>query len=63
MNPLIRLVLLPAMRALGQAPYAGIFRAAELGQIIHAAGFDVLATENHATKGNDSRPYIVARKR
>ena len=26
-------------------------------------GFDILATENHATKGNDNRPYIVARKR
>ncbi|MGF6172653.1 class I SAM-dependent methyltransferase [Ensifer sp. 4252] len=63
MNPLIRLALLPAMRALRMAPYAGIFRAADLGRIIHTADFDVLATENHATKGNDHRPYIVARKR
>ncbi|MCY1378431.1 hypothetical protein D9M69_660680 [compost metagenome] len=62
MNPLIRLALLPAMRALGKAPYAGIFRAADLSQIVRAAGFDIVATENHATKGND-RPYIVARKR
>lgn len=62
MNPLIRLVL-PAMRAIGQAPYAGVFRAAELSREIAAAGFDVLARENHATKGNDNRPYIVARKR
>lgn len=63
MNPLIGLALLPAMRAIGKAPYAGVFRAAELSQHIYAAGFDILATESHATKGNDHRPYIVARKR
>ncbi|HJS45602.1 MAG TPA: class I SAM-dependent methyltransferase [Rhizomicrobium sp.] len=63
MNPLIRLVLLPAMRAIGKAPYVNVFRAAELSELICAAGFDILATENHATKGNDHRPYIVARKR
>lgn len=62
MNPLVRLVL-PPMRAMGMAPYAGVFRAAELSQHIGAAGFDILAAENHATKGNDNRPFIVARKR
>lgn len=63
MNPLIRLVLLPAMRAIGKAPYVSLFRAADLSQHISAAGFDILATESHATKGSDSRPFIVARKR
>ncbi|NTF40478.1 bifunctional 2-polyprenyl-6-hydroxyphenol methylase/3-demethylubiquinol 3-O-methyltransferase UbiG [Rhizobium rhizogenes] len=63
MNPLIRLALLPAMRVIGKAPYAGVFRASELSRQISAAGFDIIATENHATKGNDNRPYIVARKR
>ena len=63
MNPLVRLALLPAMRAIGKAPYAGVFRVSELVEQISAAGFDILATENHATKGNDIRPYIVARKR
>ncbi len=63
MNPLISFALLPAMRAIGKAPYAGVFRVAELGQEICAAGFDILATESRATKGNDNRPYIVARKR
>jgi ubiquinone/menaquinone biosynthesis C-methylase UbiE len=63
MNPLIRLALLPAMRAIGMAPYAGAFRAPELSQHIRTAGFDILATESHATSGNDNRPYIVARKR
>jgi ubiquinone/menaquinone biosynthesis C-methylase UbiE len=63
MNPLIRLALLPAMRAIGKAPYANVFRAAELSQLVSAAGFDILATEVHATKGNEARPYIVARRR
>ncbi|WP_342239014.1 class I SAM-dependent methyltransferase [Inquilinus sp. OTU3971] len=62
MNLLIRLAV-PAMRAIGRAPYAGIFRAVELSRLISAAGFDILATECHATKGNDGRPYIVARKK
>ena len=57
------LVLLPAMRALGKAPHAGIFRQIELRQEITAAGFEILKIENDATKGNDNRPYIVARKR
>ncbi len=63
MNPLIRFALLPAMRAIGKAPYVSVFRAAELSQSISAAGFEISATENHATKGNGARPYIVARKR
>lgn len=61
MNPLIRLAV-PVMRALGQAPYAGVFRASDLTRRISAAGFGILAVENHATKGDDNRPYIVARK-
>jgi len=63
MNPFIRLVLLPAMRTIGRAPYVSLFRVADLSQHICAAGFDILATESHATKGNDNRPFIVARKR
>jgi len=63
MTPLLRLALLPAMRAIGLAPYAGVFRVAELGAHLQAAGFEVLATENHATKGGENRPFIVGRKR
>ena len=63
MNLLIRLVLLPGMRAIGQAPYVSVFRQADLCRLVSAAGFDILTTENHATKGNDRRPFIVARKR
>lgn len=62
MNPLIRLALLPVMRATGLAPHAGAFSTAELVRLISSAGFEVVARENHATKGNDNRPYIVARK-
>lgn len=62
MNPIFWLAL-PVMRAIGLAPYAGVFRAAELGRHIRDAGFEILATENHATKGNDRRPFIVARKK
>ncbi|WP_454907999.1 class I SAM-dependent methyltransferase [Variovorax gossypii] len=62
MNPLIRLALLPAMQAIGKAPYAGAFQAAELSQCIDAAGFEVLAVERHAAKGRDNCPYILARK-
>ncbi|HEV2506742.1 MAG TPA: class I SAM-dependent methyltransferase [Mesorhizobium sp.] len=62
MNPVIRLALLPAMRLIGKAPYAGSFSTKELGLCIALAGFEILAVENHAAKGNDKRPYIVARK-
>ena len=63
MNPLLSLVLLPAMRAIGLAPDVSVFSQAELCTLVSSAGFDILATENHATKGNDRRPCIVARKR
>jgi ubiquinone/menaquinone biosynthesis C-methylase UbiE len=62
MNPLIRLAV-PAMRAIGKAPHVSVFRATELCRQIQAAGFDILEIESHATKGNDNRPFIVARKR
>jgi hypothetical protein len=63
MNMLIWFALLPAMRAIGRAPYAGVFSEAELKQQIVAAGFDIVTTEYHATKKNDTRPYIVAKKK
>jgi ubiquinone/menaquinone biosynthesis C-methylase UbiE len=63
MNPLIRLLLLPAMRAIGMAPHVSSLGASGLEQLIIDAGFDVLVRESHASKGKDRRPYIVARKR
>lgn len=62
MNPLIRLAL-PVMRAIGKAPHVGVFRARELNERIAAAGFDILGTEHHASRGKDHRPFIAARKR
>lgn len=61
MKALIRLAL-PVMRAARLAPYAGVFRASELSAHIADAGFDILATEDHASKGGEARPYLVARK-
>jgi ubiquinone/menaquinone biosynthesis C-methylase UbiE len=63
MNPLIRLLLLPAMRAIGKAPHVSSLAASELERLIIGAGFDVVVRESHASKGKDQRPYIVARKR
>jgi ubiquinone/menaquinone biosynthesis C-methylase UbiE len=63
MNPLIRLVLLPAMQVIGKAPHVSSLAASELERLIIGAGFDVLVRESHASKGKDQRPYIVARKR
>jgi ubiquinone/menaquinone biosynthesis C-methylase UbiE len=63
MNPLISRALLPVMRAVGKAPHVSVFRQAEFCRMVSDAGFDILATENHATRGNDRRPFIVARKR
>jgi ubiquinone/menaquinone biosynthesis C-methylase UbiE len=63
MNPLIRLLLLPAMRAIGKAPHVSTLGVSALEQLIIGAGFDVLVRESHASKGKDQRPYIVARKR
>jgi ubiquinone/menaquinone biosynthesis C-methylase UbiE len=63
MNPLIRLLALPAMRAIGKAPHVSSLGASALERLIIDAGFDVLVRESHASKGKDQRPYIVARKR
>lgn len=63
MNPLIRQILLPAMRAVGKAPHVAVFSAEELKKLISAEGFDVIATEFHGSKRSDTRPFIVARKK
>ncbi|HEX7923524.1 MAG TPA: class I SAM-dependent methyltransferase [Bradyrhizobium sp.] len=62
MNRLVRLVL-PAMRAIGMAPHAGVFTSDRLRELLGAGGFEIVAAENHATRGDDHRPYIVARKK
>lgn len=63
MNPLIRLVLLPVMRAVGLAPTVIVFDTNELERMIGEAGFEIVARESHASKGKDARPFIVARRK
>lgn len=63
MNPLLSHVLLPVMRAIGQAPYVSVFRQTDLCELISSAGFELLATEDHATRGGMRRPFVLARKR
>lgn len=63
MNPLIRLVLLPVMRAVGLAPTVIVFDTNELERMIREAGFEIVARESHASKGKDARPFIVARRK
>ncbi|KAJ3493553.1 hypothetical protein NLG97_g4656 [Lecanicillium saksenae] len=63
MNPLIGWVALPIMYRFGFAPYAACFTGAGLRREIVSAGFEIIADEMHASKGNDKRPFIVARKK
>ncbi|MDZ4777114.1 MAG: class I SAM-dependent methyltransferase [Alphaproteobacteria bacterium] len=62
MNPLIR-VAVPVMQAFGKAPYVAFFTAQELEREIEATGFEIVERAHHASRGKDSRPFLVARKR
>ncbi|KAK8919584.1 hypothetical protein H634G_03169 [Metarhizium anisopliae BRIP 53293] len=62
-NPLLRWVVLPAMQAVGRAPHVNKFTGAELKRRIREAGFEILAEEVHASKGDDGRLFIVARRK
>lgn len=62
MNPLIRWVLLPVMRAVGKAPFVEVFRASDLCDSLAATGVEILTIESHASDGKDNRPFIVARR-
>lgn len=62
MNPLI-VAALPVMRFLGKAPNVLVFTSSELQAAIAAAGFELVDVEHHASKGKDTRPFIVARRR
>jgi 2-polyprenyl-3-methyl-5-hydroxy-6-metoxy-1,4-benzoquinol methylase len=62
MTILIRSALLPVMRAVGLAPYVSVFDTRGLIEAIRNAGFEIVASEGHATKGKDTRPFVVARR-
>lgn len=63
MNPLIRWVFVPVLQAVGKAPSVHSYAIGDVEQAIEQAGFDIIATESHASKGKDIRPFLVARKR
>ncbi|OYW80079.1 MAG: SAM-dependent methyltransferase [Asticcacaulis sp. 32-58-5] len=61
MNPLIPAAL-PIMRFFGKAPHVLIFTSRQLQAAISAAGFEIIEVAHHASKGKDTRPFIVARR-
>jgi ubiquinone/menaquinone biosynthesis C-methylase UbiE len=62
MNPLIRYLALPVMRAIGKAPHVLCFDADVLQSAIARQGMDIVSVERHGTQGKDFRVFIVARK-
>lgn len=62
MNPLIRYLALPLMRAVGKAPHVLSFDADVLQSAIARRGMDIVSVERHGTRGKDFRVFIVARK-
>lgn len=58
----IRLAL-PLMQAIGKAPHVDFFSETTLTGEITQAGFEIVASERHGTRGKDVRAFIVARKR
>lgn len=62
MNPLIRHLALPLMRAIGKAPHVLCFDAAALQSAIARQGMEIVSVERHGTRGKDFRVFIVARK-
>ena len=62
MNPLIRHLALPLMRAVGKAPPVLCFDDDELQSAIARQGMDIVSVERHGTRGKDFRVFIVARK-
>ncbi|NQD93505.1 class I SAM-dependent methyltransferase [Pseudomonas sp. CrR25] len=62
MNPLVPWLVLPLMRALGRAPHVLCFSADQLQAAMTQQGLEIVAVERHASKGQDIRAFIVARK-
>lgn len=61
MSPFIRAAI-PVMQLFGKAPKVSIFTARQLEAAIMAEGFEIVEVARHATKGKDTRPFIVARR-
>jgi len=63
MNPLIPWVALPVMRAIGKAPPVHCLNEEDLTAAMKRQDLALITVERHASRGRDTRPYIVARKR
>jgi ubiquinone/menaquinone biosynthesis C-methylase UbiE len=62
MHPLVTRLLVPLLRAMGQAPAVLVFDAAQLQQAMVRQGLVIEAVERHGTQRRDIRVFIVARK-
>lgn len=62
MNPLIRYLAIPVMRAVGKAPHVLCFDADALVSAIARQGMNIVSVERHGTLGKDFRVFVVARK-
>ncbi len=63
MNPLVRWLALPLMRAIGKAPDVLLcLDAAQQRSAMVRQGLRIEAVERHGTRGKDFRVFIVARK-
>jgi ubiquinone/menaquinone biosynthesis C-methylase UbiE len=62
MNPIVRMAV-PVMQVFGKAPYVGVFSAGDLEREMASAGFEILERARHASRGKDTRPFLVAKKR
>jgi ubiquinone/menaquinone biosynthesis C-methylase UbiE len=62
MSPVVR-VAVPLLRVFGKAPsHVAFFSAKDLEREIVAAGFEILEHARHASRGKDTRPFLVAKK-
>jgi ubiquinone/menaquinone biosynthesis C-methylase UbiE len=61
MNPIIRIAV-PVMQAFGKAPYVACLSHQDLERELTAVGFAIVEHARHASRGRDTRPFLVARK-
>lgn len=54
---------IPAMQAVGRAPFVASLSEGDLVREIEAAGFDVVERARHGSRRKDMRAFLVARKR
>lgn len=62
MNPLVRWLAIPLMRAIGKAPHVLYFDADTLQAAMVHQGLEIDTVERHGTQAKDIRVFVVARK-